>query len=138
MLFGLIKSRPSHLILGRKGEKIARRYLRRQKMRLLTRNYNCKYGEIDLIMQDGRELVFVEVKTRTSEKLYTAEEAVNREKQKRIIKTAHHFINHYQLGKHPCRFDIVAVIIENNKKPAIRHLRDAFTEIKSTLKTEYE
>lgn len=129
MFFWLFKSKPAHLLLGIKGEKIARRYLRKQKMRLLKKNYRCQYGEIDLIMQDGTELVFIEVKTRTSEKLYSAEDAVNREKQKKIIQTARNFIKQYQLSKHPCRFDIVAVIIEDNSTPVIRHSRSAFRYI---------
>ncbi len=130
MFFGLFKSRSTpHLKLGRKGEKLARRYLRRQKMKFLKSNYSCPHGEIDLIMQDGPELVFIEVKTRTSEALYTAEEAVNKSKQKNIIKSARHFINHYRLYKHPCRFDIVAVIAEPDTPLVIRHSQDAFKDI---------
>lgn len=121
------KDTPEHIRLGQQGEKLAAHYLRRQaKMRILARNYRGEKGEIDLVAQDGIELVFIEVKTRSSEILYTAEQAVDKEKQKNVVKTAKQFINHYRLQKHPCRYDIVAVILHPNEKPEIRHTKDAF------------
>ena len=126
-LIGLFRpSKPDHLILGIKGEKLALKYLRKQKMRLLKKNFQSGKGELDLVMQDGPELVFVEVKTRSSEKLYSAETAVDHDKQKMVIKTAKHFINRYRLHNHPCRYDIVAVILNPESKPEIRHTKDAF------------
>ena len=124
------KQHPEHLITGRQGEKIALKFLRKQKMRLLKKNFRSGKGELDLVMQDGPELVFVEVKTRSNEGRYAAETAVDREKQKMVIKTARHFINRYRLHKHPCRYDIVAVVLQPDSKPEIRHTKDAFASNK--------
>ena len=130
-LFRLFRSqKPEHLQTGRKGEQLALKYLRKQKMRLLKKNFRSGKGELDLVMQDGPVLVFVEVKTRTNEGLYTAEDAVTRDKQRMVIKTAQHFINRYRLHKHPCRYDIVAVVLNPDTEPEIRHTRDAFASHK--------
>ncbi len=126
----ILHQKPKHLQTGIKGEKLALKYLRKQKMRLLKKNFRSGKGELDLVMQDGHDLVFVEVKTRTNEGLYPAETAVDRDKQKMLIKTARHFINRYKLHKHPCRYDIVAVILTPESQPEIRHTRDAFASNK--------
>ncbi|MBN2064487.1 MAG: YraN family protein [Sedimentisphaerales bacterium] len=121
------RSKPEHIRLGQRGETLAAGYLRRQaKMRILKRNYRDNAGEIDIIAQDGPELVFIEVKTRSREGVYTAEQAVDAEKQRHIIRTARSFINRFRLQKHPCRYDIVAVILNPGEKTQIRHTRDAF------------
>ena len=116
----------SHITTGITGEKIARKYLKRHKFRILKTNYSGPHGEIDIIAQEGPDLVFIEVKTRSEEKFFTAESAVDRDKQKHIIKTASNFIEQYRLKKWPCRYDIVAIILDNENTPTIRHTRDAF------------
>ncbi|MBN1766177.1 MAG: YraN family protein [Sedimentisphaerales bacterium] len=112
--------------LGRKGEKLARKYLKKQGYRHLRSNYSTKQGEIDIIMLDGDILVFVEVKTRRNEIFAPGEEAVNYHKQRKITAVARYFIQVYNLHEYPCRFDVVAVFMPDQGKPQIRHWQDAF------------
>ncbi|MFW6132417.1 MAG: YraN family protein [Planctomycetota bacterium] len=120
---------------GRRGERLARKYLNKRGMKILATNYRCPRGEVDLIALDrstrrdlGAEtLCFVEVKTRTSDAYTSPEAAVNPDKQRRIKKVAD-----YYLVAHPAaetlhvRFDIVAVVLRPGAEPAVRHLPDAF------------
>jgi putative endonuclease len=78
--------------IGKQGEDIAVRYLEQQGYRILNRNYHSRYGEIDVICERQRVIIFVEVKTRRSESYGTAEEAVTRVKQQRLRKTALQFL----------------------------------------------
>jgi putative endonuclease len=113
--------------LGRRGEKLTRRYLKKQGYRFIAGNYATRQGEIDLIMQDEETIVFVEVKTRKSEDFAHGEESVNFPKQKHLSAAARHFIHMNRLHDHPCRFDVVAVAIPDDGKPVIRHWPNAFT-----------
>ena len=113
--------------LGRRGEKLARRYLKKQGYRFIAGNYATRQGEIDLIMQDEETIVFVEVKTRKSEDFAHGEQSVNFPKQKHLSAAARHFIHMNRLYDHPCRFDVVAVAIPDKGKPVIRHWPNAFT-----------
>ena len=76
------------ITLGRKGEKIAERYLLDLGFKIIDKNFQTKFGEIDIIAQDKGDLVFVEVKTRVSTKFGLPEEAVTPRKIKRIVKAA--------------------------------------------------
>ena len=83
-------------------------YLLGQKLRLVTRNYSCRAGEIDLVMQDGEQLVFVEVRYRTRGDFGSALESVTPGKQRKLITTAQHYLQ--RSGKTPaCRFDVVGM-----------------------------
>ena len=112
--------------LGRKGEKLARRFLKKLGYRHLVDNYTLKQGEIDLIMTDEQTIVFVEVKTRENENFVSAEDSVNYGKRKRISSAARHFIQKHHLHEHPCRFDMVVVTTAEGKTE-IRHHKNAFT-----------
>ncbi len=108
--------------LGTCWEEQAAELLRREGCEILERNYRSKRGEIDLIVRDGRYLVFVEVKYRRDTASGFPEEAVTQQKQWRIIRAA----QEYMLKKHlpettPCRFDVVAVC-----QGRMRHIRNAF------------
>lgn len=111
--------------LGRAGEKQAERYLRRQGHRIVTRNYRCPLGEIDLISLDDRTVVFVEVKTRTGREHADPQDAVNAAKQRRMTRAARYFIQ--QTGSHDraCRFDVIAITADNGEMH-IEHIPDAF------------
>ena len=118
------------LNLGRKGEALAKRYLKKQGYRRLADNYKTRQGEIDLVMQQDDTIVFTEVKTRRHENFTEAETVVNYGKQQRISATAQHFIHQHQLHDHPCRFDVVVIVLEEGKKPIIRHHQNAFVSRK--------
>ena len=118
-----------HAALGRKGEKLARKYLKKQGCRCLAKNWSCDRGEIDLIVLDDSTVVFVEVKTRREEGFAEAEEVVNYRKRRHIAAAARHFVHVNKLQDRPQRFDTVAVIIPDKGKAVIRHQRNAFGEV---------
>ncbi len=112
-------------ILGREGEGIAERYLKKQGFKLLERNYRCPLGELDLIALDRKVLVFVEVRTRTSDSLGSPLESVDRRKQRQIIKTALFFLSQKRLHDRDARFDVIGISMERGE-PVVEHIRNAF------------
>jgi putative endonuclease len=112
--------------LGLAGEKRAEAFLRAAGMKLIARRFAAPGGEIDLIMSDGREIVFVEVKTRRDDQWTEPEAAVNAAKQRHLASAARHFIHRKRLEDRPCRFDIVAIVMPEHGEPTIRHFPDAF------------
>lgn len=116
-------------LLGRWGESIAANYLRKKKYDLIAANYRCRFGEIDLIAENKKYLVFVEVKLRKNADFAQAMEFVDQRKQARIIRTASMFLSlHENLTKQP-RFDVIEIYAPdgfNTKKPEIKHMEDAF------------
>ncbi len=116
---------PRHA-LGRFGEKIAARFLRRQRYKILFRNFRAnRGGEVDLVCREGDVLVFVEVKTRSSELFGRPAEAVNREKQELISRGALAWLRMLDRPDVLFRFDIVEIVMTKNK-PAFTLIRDAF------------
>ena len=116
--------------LGFQGEKLARKFLKKLGYRHVTSNYQIQKGEIDLIMRDGQTVVFVEVKTRRDEQFVSSENVINFHKQRHIEAVAHYFIHTHELHDLPCRFDTVAVVMSDSKKPVIRHQQNAFQPIR--------
>lgn len=115
-------------LLGFWGESLAAAYLRKKHYKLLSTNYRCRYGEIDLIVSNKNYLVFVEVKLRKSDNFAAAMEYVDSHKQARIRTTAELFISEYQTQLQP-RFDVIEIYAPegiSTAKPVIRHLEDAF------------
>lgn len=98
--------------LGQQGEDRALAYLQQQGLRLLERNFRCKLGELDLIMQHGAALVFVEVRQRTSARYGGAAASVTPAKQRRLLRAAQYFLLRYA-ELPPCRFDLLAIDGEN-------------------------
>lgn len=99
-----------HLLQGRKAENLANDYLRQRGLKLVTRNYRTPYGEIDLVMQQGQMIVFVEVRYRKSTKFGHPAETINWQKQKRLRASAeYYFQKNKNLSNCPCRFDIIAI-----------------------------
>jgi putative endonuclease len=120
------KEKPRHLRHGELGESAARRQLKRQGMKFLTANFRSPRGEIDLIMRDGDCLVFVEVKTRSSEEWARPAAAVDRERRQRLTRAA---LDYLRLLKNPAvkvRFDIVEVLLHDSAVEEMRHLPNAF------------
>lgn len=116
----------SRLELGRAGEDAAVRLLEQSGYEILTRGFRMFRGEIDVIARDGETLVFVEVKTRTSEDFGRPEEAVTRSKQAQIRKIAQGYLIQVNAGKIPCRFDVLAVEQSPDGDWIFRHHQNAF------------
>jgi putative endonuclease len=119
--------RPRHLTLGRAGEKMAADYLRRQGFRVLYKNFRSgRGGEIDLVCRDRREetLVFVEVKTRTTDAFGPPHAGVRRAQQDRIMRGAKEWLRMLNDPRVPYRFDVVEVLIKPS--PQVNLIRGAF------------
>ncbi len=96
--------------LGEVTESLACEYLEKKDFKLLERNFNCRFGEIDLIMQDSDSLVFVEVRYRRSNNFGSGAESITASKQSKLIKTASAYLQqHAKLNKYPARFDVVSI-----------------------------
>jgi putative endonuclease len=120
------KPRPQHLRYGALGERAARKFLQRQGLKFLTANFRSSRGELDLIMRDGDCLVFIEVKTRSSEERMRPAAAVNRERRRRLSRAG---LDYLRLLKNPpvkLRFDIVEVLLEEGAIREVRHLPNTF------------
>ena len=111
--------------LGKKGEDLALRYLKKNGYRIFERNYACKVGEVDIIAKEKDTLVFIEVKTRTSTVFGPPQLAVNVAKQMQLSKAALYFLKEKGLGDVKARFDVVAIVL-GPKGPEIELIRDAF------------
>ena len=96
-------------LLGKEGEDQAARFLTKKGYRIVERNYRTRSGEIDLIALHDGAVVFIEVKTRTSDAFGAPELAVNPRKQQRMVKAALGYIKYKKLHQVPCRFDVVAI-----------------------------
>ena len=111
-------------------ESLAACYLRSRGLRLLQQNYQCRWGEIDLIMEDktasGSVLVFVEVRYRKNVRYGTPEETVSKSKQKRILATASHYFQKHSLEDRAMRFDVVAITWPNYA-PSLTWIPEAFS-----------
>ena len=114
---------------GVKGEEEAARFLTRSGYAILDRNVRTRAGEIDLVAKEGKTLVFVEVKTRRDLIEGDPPQAgVHTRKQNRLAKLAHGYLKLKRIRQTPCRFDVVAVIInDEGGVKAIRHIPNAFS-----------
>lgn len=112
--------------LGRLAEQAAEQYLARHGLKLVQRNFRGKQGEIDLIMDDGKVLVFIEVRHRRSSRFGSAVESINPRKQAKLIKTAELYISAVGgASQRQCRFDTIdfdGEITDNN----LRWIKNAF------------
>lgn len=109
-------------IIGAYYEKKAEKFLIKNGLKLITRNYRCRLGEIDLIMMQALTLVFVEVRSRQNSNFGHALETVNINKQRKIINTALLFIQqHPDIYYQAIRFDVIGI------KTKIRWIENAFT-----------
>jgi putative endonuclease len=120
---------------GRIGEDLAHRYVRKRGCTVVARNYRTRSGsgEIDLIVWHGATLVFIEVKTRSSEEYGTPERAVDAEKQERLQRAARDYARRANVEWERTRFDIVSVVLE--RPPRIEWMPDAFPRETRTAAT---
>lgn len=107
---------------GSRYEAQAAAYLITQNYQVIERNYRCRIGEIDIIARDQDCLVFIEVKYRKTEKNGDPAEAVNKQKQRKIIQAARYYLLTHEYGEDAfCRFDVVSILDQQ-----IRLIKDAF------------
>jgi putative endonuclease len=110
---------------GKAGEDLAAHFLEQSGLKILERNFRFERGEIDLIAEEGEELVFVEVKARRSNAFGAPEDAVTEKKQEQVHAVAEGYLFIHDIDDRPCRFDIIAIEYRNGTAE-IRHIRDAF------------
>lgn len=113
---------------GAWGEALAAAYLQKKKYKLLATGYRCRFGEIDLIVADKRNLVFVEVKLRKSDRFASAFEHVDTYKQNRLRTTASVYLAENPTNLQP-RFDVIEIYAPDGVQtvnPKINHIEDAF------------
>ena len=114
----------AHNELGKKGEDEACNYLKRNGFQVITTNYRFDKAEVDIIARKDEVLVAVEVKTRSTKDFGSPQDFLKPEQIKRLVKAVNHYVETKNLDVE-VRFDIIAVISQNNKKE-IEHLEDAF------------
>ncbi len=116
--------------LGVRGEQAAAQFLKRQRYKIVGRSERDRIGEIDIVAVDGKTIVFVEVKTRTSHDRGHPAEAVDQEKQRRLTRVALSYLRRYDLLEYPARFDVVAITWpDGQRKPTIEHFQNAFEAV---------
>jgi putative endonuclease len=114
---------------GEVGERYAERHLRKLGMKLLERNLRAAGGEIDLVAFDRGTFVFVEVKSRSSERFGRPEEAVDRAKRRNVARAAREFLKRKGLLDRPRRYDVAAVRLDDRGRPvSIDWTKSAFEE----------
>src|SRR3954465_13152887 len=123
-----VSGKPDRALRGEMGEKLAARYLRKHRYKILYRNFRGRTGgEIDLVCRDGDTLVFVEVKTRTREDFGRPLDAVDRDKRKRISRGGLAWLRLLGDPDILFRFDVVEVIIAEGADPRLQLVRNAFS-----------
>ena len=110
---------------GRLAEEMAGRYLEKQGLVILARNYSCRSGEIDLICHDKHTLVFVEVRFRKDSRFGGASASITKTKQRKIISAAQHYLIRTMKVNQACRFD--CVLLDEISDDHIEWIRNAFS-----------
>jgi putative endonuclease len=118
----------SRIDLGRLGEALAEKHLEGLGYSIIARNHRSALGELDLIGREGDCWVFVEVKTRRSQRCGMGAEAVTARKQARLVRLAQQFMGQQGARSAACRFDVIDVYLPPGAAPEIRHIRGAFGE----------
>ena len=113
------------LELGRFGEELALKKIKRLGYKKIIRNYRCPLGEVDLIASDGDTLVFIEIKTRRGKSIYYAKEAVDAKKKRQLSKVALAYMKSNNCCEVEARFDVVAVNVDG-RRTQIEVIQNAF------------
>ena len=123
----LLPETPSRREQGQQIERQAEAWLRRQGLKSVTRNYSVRGGEIDLIMRDGKDLVFVEVRYRQNDRHGSGAESINMVKQQRLMKAALHYLQAEFGDQEPnCRFDVISASSTAASEVHFDWIRNAF------------
>jgi putative endonuclease len=121
----MMTARASSVKRGAWAEDLACKHLIDHGLRLVTRNYRCRHGEIDLVMRDGRTIAFVEVRLRNRTDYGTGAESVDARKQARLLSSAEHYLQRHATLLAKCRFDVVS-ILESGNTHRLEWIRNAF------------
>lgn len=108
---------------GALAEQLAAQYLQQHGLKLLQANYRCRFGEIDLILQDGDTHVFAEVRLRSGSAFGGAAASIDARKQAKLVRTAQHYLSGFQRIP-PCRFD--AILLQSTDINQIEWIKNAF------------
>ncbi len=110
--------------LGDKGEKIAEKYLRKQRYRILERNFQSRFGEIDLVAREKNEIIFVEVKTKTGANFGFPEQEFSFAKKQKMRRAIQSWLWENKITHNNWRVDLVAIdYSQNPKAPQLRHYK---------------
>jgi putative endonuclease len=114
--------------IGKKGEELAVEFLKEKGFEILHQNYRYGKGEIDIIAKDPKDgcTVFVEVKSRQNLDYGEPEYAITKNKQKQVKKIAELYFYENEINELECRFDVIAILLENINQPVINHYVNAF------------
>lgn len=120
------KKNKSTVVIGKQGEKIASDWLVAHGYTILATNYRQRFGEVDIIARHGDVLVFIEVKTRSSDRFGTPFDAVTTKKQQQLSRIARDYITRHKVTDTPCRFDVLSILLPADQPPKIDLLENAF------------
>ncbi len=118
-------ARASTVERGAWAENLACQHLLDHGLRLVTRNYRCRHGEIDLVMRDGSTIAFIEVRLRNRTDFGSGAESVDARKQARLLSTAEHYLQRHATLLAECRFDVVSILQSGNTQQ-LDWIRNAF------------
>lgn len=110
---------------GQLGEDIAIHYLKQKGYIILNKNYRCKYGEIDIIALEKKEIIFIEVKTRQNSKYGLPSEAVNKIKQQHMLRSIKNYLFINNIYEKSIRIDVIEIYIKDNIYE-VNHIKQAF------------
>jgi uncharacterized protein (TIGR00252 family) len=117
------ENRAVNISVGTWGEELAAAYLREKGYVILNRDWHSSHRDIDIIAQKGEWLVFVEVKTRSSDNIVRPVQAINWKKQRNLVQSINHYL-HYRNVDQPWRFDVISIVGSPGKEPEIEHIED--------------
>lgn len=112
--------------VGAYGERVAARHLSELGLVVLDRNWRCSDGEIDLVLRDGDDVVFCEVKTRRSDTYGTPAQSVTHDKVRKLRLLSNRWLDQTKVRPHAIRFDVVEVLPQLRGAPRVEHIRAAF------------
>ena len=121
------RKEPFRVSLGDRGEMIAWDYLIRRGYRILEKNYRCKIGEIDVVAEKNKRLVFVEIKTRRHAGFGRPEEAVDAAKQRKLTRLAQWYLKEKKKKEVSVFFDVLAITWNSLQEPQMRLIENAFS-----------
>jgi putative endonuclease len=112
--------------LGAYGERVAAKHLQDLGLVVLDRNWRCPDGEVDLVLRDGDDIVFCEVKTRRGDTFGTPAEAIGHRKVRKLRQLARRWLDQSEVHPRDIRFDVVEVLPQRRGAPRVAHIRAAF------------